>query len=69
MTGGRIKKKQTINVEQAKDIISCSRRHVYRLVESGQIRGYFIGNGRGLRIIRKSVEEYVDQKKEEFAIA
>ena len=55
---------RTVNVKEAAGMISCSRAHAYRLLESGEIKGYYTGNRRGLRVIERSVEEFVERRLE-----
>ena len=53
-------RRPTCNVEQAR-VRLCpdlppSRQHVYRLFHRGDLDGYFLGSGRGLRIYVDSIE-------------
>lgn len=59
---------RTVNVKEAAEMISCSRAHAYRLLEAGEIKGYYTGNRRGLRVIERSVEEFVERRKEEAGV-
>jgi excisionase family DNA binding protein len=59
---------KTLNAQQAAAMIPCSRSHVYRLLESGEITGYYTGNRRGLRVIVKSVEEFIERRKYVYAV-
>ncbi|VFQ43495.1 helix-turn-helix domain-containing protein [Desulfoluna butyratoxydans] len=59
---------RTINVIKAAEMISCSRAHAYRLLEAGEIEGYYTGNRRGLRVIEKSVVEFIARRKEEAGV-
>ena len=59
---------RTVNVVQAAEMIPCSRSHVYRLLEAGEITGYYTGNRRGLRILVKSVEAFIKRRKDEYAV-
>ncbi len=59
---------KTLNVMETAEMISCSRSHVYRLLEAGEITGYYTGNRRGLRVIVRSVEQFVERRKEEYAV-
>jgi hypothetical protein len=38
-------------------------------LEAGEISGYYTGNRRGLRVIVKSVDEFIERRKEEYAVA
>jgi hypothetical protein len=55
-------KRPSCNVEQARYKLCPerppSRQHVYNLFHRGDLEGYFIGAGRGLRIYVDSVEMY-----------
>ena len=59
---------KTLNVMETAEVISCSRSHVYKLLEAGEITGYYTGNRRGLRVIAGSVNEFVERRKEEYAV-
>ena len=59
---------RTVNVMEAAQMISCSRAHAYRLLESGEIKGYYTGNRRGLRVIERSVEAFVERRMEEAGV-
>ena len=54
---------RTLNVMEAAEMIPCSRSHVYRLLEAGEISGYYTGNRRGLRVIARTVEAFVERRK------
>jgi hypothetical protein len=51
--------RSSCNVEQARSILCSdappSRQHVYRLFNRGDLEGYFLGAGRGLRIYVDSI--------------
>ncbi len=59
---------KTLNVMETAQMISCSRSHVYRLLEAGEITGYYTGNRRGLRVIIGSVDEFIERRKEEYVV-
>ena len=59
---------KTLNVMDTARMIPCSRSHVYRLLEAGEITGYYTGNRRGLRVIVSSVNEFIQRRKEEYAV-
>jgi len=54
---------KTLNVMETAQMISCSRSHVYRLVDAGEISGYCTGQRKGIRIIESSVEAFVARRK------
>ncbi len=58
----------TVNALQATEMLSCSRSHVYRLIESGEITAYCTGKRRGLRILVSSIEAFVERRKEVYAV-
>ncbi len=62
-------RRPTCNVEQARQRLCPekppSRQHVYNLYHRGDLEGYFVGEGRGLRIYVDSVEKY--QRRDFFA--
>ena len=53
-------RRPTCNVQQARERLCAddppSRQHVYRLFHRGDIDGYFLGKGRGLRIYVDSID-------------
>lgn len=55
-------KRPTCNVEQTRYKLCAemppSRQHVYNLFHRGDLEGYFVGAGRGLRIYMDSIERY-----------
>ena len=58
---------KSLNVRQAAKLIPCSRSHVYKLLEAGEVTGYYTGNKRGLRVIVSSIEEFAERRKFEHA--
>ncbi len=58
-------KTTSLNVEQARKKIGCSRQHVYRLRAEGKIKGYRFGVRRGVRIYADSIEKFLQQMEEE----
>ena len=59
---------RTVNVMEAAKMIPCSRSHVYRLLEAGEISGYYTGKRRGLRIIERTVEDFIERRKDAAAL-
>ncbi|MDQ7832057.1 MAG: helix-turn-helix domain-containing protein [Desulfovibrionaceae bacterium] len=47
-----------INVARVRELLGCSRSHVYRLVERGELRALKVGNFKGLRVYMSSVEAF-----------
>jgi excisionase family DNA binding protein len=60
---------KTLSVMEAASMISCSRSHVYKLLEAGEVTGYYTGHKRGLRVIVESIDKFIERKKKEHAIA
>ena len=54
-------RRPTCNVQQARALLCHdnppSRQHIYRLFHRGDIDGYFLGNGRGLRVYVDSIDQ------------
>ncbi len=55
----------TLNVEQTRRRIGCSRQHVYRLKAEGKIKGYRFGIRRGVRIYAESVDLFLQLQEED----
>lgn len=47
-----------INVARVREMLGCSRSHVYRLVDRGELRALKVGVSRGLRVYLSSVESF-----------
>jgi excisionase family DNA binding protein len=58
----------TVNALQVTKMLSCSRSHAYRLIESGEMTAYCTGKRRGLRILVSSIEAFVERRKEAYAV-
>ena len=58
----------TVNVMEAAKMLPSSRSHVYKLLDAGELRGYYTGNRRGFRVIERSVEPFVERRKEEAGV-
>lgn len=49
-------------IDQVMEVLNCSRRTVYYLLERGELIGHNDKPGKnGIRIVAKSVEEYVER--------
>ncbi len=57
--------KLSYNPEEAAEVISKSRTGVYALIASGELKSY--KDGRGRRITRRALEEYVARKEAKAA--
>jgi len=56
------RKTASVNIEQARKRIGCSRQHIYRLKAEGKIKGYRFGVRRGIRIYTDSIEEFLEKR-------
>lgn len=69
----RSSQRPSCNVEQARSFLSSdappSRQHIYRLFNRGDLEGYFIGSGRGLRIYIDSMENMLRRQSGEALLA
>lgn len=45
-----------LNVQRVRELLQCSRSHVYNLVDNGTLVAIKIGKVRGIRIYESSVE-------------
>ena len=66
-------RRPTCNVQQARQHLCGekppSRQHVYNLFHRGDISGYFLGTGRGLRIYIDSIEDHKRRQSAEGILA
>jgi excisionase family DNA binding protein len=53
-----LKKKELLLVAEAAEWLRCSRRSIYNLLEEGKLKA--VRNRGPLRIIRTSIEKYID---------
>ncbi len=58
-----LKQDRLLNVEQVKSKLSCSRRHVYNLIDAGDLPALRIGKKHGIRV-RLSVLNFFLNKME-----
>jgi len=57
-----------LDIKQAAEVLSISTSLVYQLVESGQLRAFRVGTGRGiLRIRIEDIQAYLDDCQIETA--
>ena len=52
---------ETLTLGRVAELLSCSDRHVFNLVTSGQLPSLRIGTARGLRVRRRDLEAYLDR--------
>ena len=50
-----------LNVEQVRERMQCSRRHVYNLIAQGDLAAIRLGIRQGLRIRESEVEKFFDR--------
>lgn len=50
-----------LTVDQLMELLYIGRNTAYKLLNSGKIKGFRVGNGKNWRIPKESVEEYVDE--------
>jgi len=48
-----------LNVEQVRKLLGCSRRHVYNLIEKGDLPAFKIGSRQGIRVKESQVELFL----------
>ena len=60
------KAEPTVNVQQAREMINCSRQYVYQLVDSGRLRGFRIGEQKGIRIYTQSIRDFLAERRAAF---
>ncbi len=71
--GMGVKKKTEISsrllrVDQVAQKLNCTRRQVYYLLESGEIRGLSIGSTlkKGIRVRESEVDEFIERRMKEY---
>jgi hypothetical protein len=61
------------NVEQARTMLCSdsppSRQHIYNLFNRGDVEGFFLGSGRGLRIYIDSIETLIRRQNGDELLA
>ncbi len=53
------KRDKLLNVEQVRDRLQCSRRHVYYLIADGSLSALKIGVNKGIRVKASELERYL----------
>jgi hypothetical protein len=68
-----VARRNTCNVEQAREKLCHdappSRQHIYRLFHRGDVEGFFLGSGRGLRLYVDSIDEFKQRQSGEGLLA
>ena len=59
------KKDRILNVNQVGKYLNCSRRHVYNLISLGELSGFKIGSGGGVRVRESKLEEFLEKREQE----
>ncbi len=59
------KRDRFLRVEQIHEILNCSRRHVYNLIEQGDLPGFKIGGRGGIRVRESKLEAFIAQREYE----
>jgi excisionase family DNA binding protein len=58
-------KDRLLNVEQVRERLQCSRRHVYNLVNAGQLPALKIGTKYGVRIRLSAVMAFIGKREDD----
>ncbi len=61
-------KDRLLNVEQVRIILNCSRRHVYNLIEDGDLPGFKIGGRGGIRVRASKLDAFLEKREREDAL-
>lgn len=54
---------ELLPLNRVASLLACSERHVHHLVQSGQLPSTRIGEGRGIRVRRVDLAEYLDSRR------
>ena len=58
-------KDRILNVNQVGKFLNCSRRHVYNLINLGDLPGFKIGGRGGVRVRESKLEEFLEKREQE----
>ncbi len=61
-------KDRLLNVEQVSVILNCSRRHVYNLIDIGDLPGLRIGGRGGVRVRASKLDAFLEKREREDAL-
>jgi excisionase family DNA binding protein len=57
-------KGKILRVNQVKDLLNCSRTHVYNLIDCGKLKAFRIGDRKGIRIYEAEVAKIIEEWEE-----
>ncbi len=63
-----MEKDRLLNVEQVRERLNCSRRHVYNLINMGDLKALKIGDRNGIRIKQSILEDFLRKCEYEEAL-
>ena len=58
-------KDRLLNVEQVRNRLNCSRRHVYNLINTGDLKALKIGGRNGVRVKESILDAFVQKREQE----
>lgn len=50
-----------VNVTAAAEMLGCTTRYIYKLIEQGKLKAYRIGARRGIQITVRSIRRHLEQ--------
>ena len=50
-----------LTVEQVRKMLGCSRRHVYNLIEKGDLPAMKIGSRQGIRVKESKLDKFLEK--------
>lgn len=48
---------KVLTVSQVKNMLNCSKNHVYDMIKSGKLKAFRIGETKGIRVYERDVEQ------------
>lgn len=66
MQGKQEKPVEFITVQEVQKRLKCSKSNVYKMCDSGELQSIKLGESKGLRILRKSFDEFLCAKLAEW---
>lgn len=52
-----------LNVEQVRERLQCSRKHVYNLINSGELAALKIGEKHGIRVRNSALQVFIENRE------